>query len=84
MSHTKRHVARPRPGPDWVVQDVRPDDHWREGTDECAACGAAVDLDGDHYGMELLRPLPAGEKRGFERERFVFCSGQCVEVWSRD
>jgi hypothetical protein len=34
--------------------------------------------------MELLRPLPAGEKRGFERERFVFCSGRCVEVWSRD
>lgn len=84
MSHTKRHVARPRPGPDWVVQDVRPYASWREGMTECAACGADVDLTGAHYGMELLRPDATGEKRSVERERFVFCSARCVDVWCRD
>jgi hypothetical protein len=84
MSHTERPISRPRPGPDWVVQDVRPCTAWREGTDECAACGADVNLSGDHYGMELLRQLPTGGKRGLERERFVFCSERCVDAWQRD
>jgi endogenous inhibitor of DNA gyrase (YacG/DUF329 family) len=51
---------------------------------ECAACGADVDLTGAHYGMELLRPDATGEKRSVERERFVFCSARCVDVWRRD
>jgi hypothetical protein len=84
MSQTKRRVARPPPGPGWIVQDVRVYDSWREGTDECAACGAPVDLRDEHHGMELLRPLPTGEKRGLERERFVFCSEDCVHVWQED
>jgi hypothetical protein len=84
MSHTKRRVSRPRPGPDWVVQDVRPYASWCEGTEECAACGADVDLRGDHYGMELLRPLSTGGKLGLERERFVFCSERCVADWRHD
>lgn len=81
MSHTTPSVSRPRPGPDWVVQDVRRVDRWQEGTDECAACGITVDLNADHHGMELFRPLPDGGKRGFERERFVFCSERCVAAW---
>jgi hypothetical protein len=81
MSHTKRRLSRPRPGPDWVVQDVRPYAGWRAGIDECATCGAAVDLDGAHYGMELLRHRPTEGKRGIDRERFVFCSARCVDTW---
>jgi endogenous inhibitor of DNA gyrase (YacG/DUF329 family) len=64
-----------------VVQDVRRVDRWREGADECAACGATVDLNDHHHGMELLRRLPDGRKRGIERERFVFCSERCVTHW---
>jgi hypothetical protein len=84
MSHTKRHVSRPLPGPDWVVQDVRSYDYWRRGADDCAACGVDVALDEGHYGMELLRRRPARAegKLGLERERFVFCSRECVDAWS--
>lgn len=82
MSHTKRHVSRPRPGPDWVVQDVRAYAYWRAGVDDCATCGVDVALDDDHYGMELLRHRPTTGKLGLERERFVFCSQECVDAWS--
>lgn len=83
MSHTKRHVSRPRPGPEWVVQDVSAYAHWRAGVDECAACGIDVALDDDHYGMELFRHRPTQGKLGLERERFVFCSQACVDNWSQ-
>jgi hypothetical protein len=84
MSHTKRHLTRPRPGPDWVVQDVTRYASWREGVDECAACGADVDLSDDHVGMELLRVNSdrAAGKRGLERERFAFCSMACADRWT--
>jgi hypothetical protein len=84
MSHTTRAPSRPRPGPDWVVQDVRPYTYWCDGVDTCATCGVDVDLRGDHFGMELIRHLPAGTKRGVERERFTFCSRRCVDEWRHD
>jgi hypothetical protein len=82
MSHTKRHVSRPPPGPDWVVQDVRSYDYWRPGVVDCATCGVDVALDDGHYGMELFRRRPGRGKLGIERERFVFCSRECVDAWS--
>jgi endogenous inhibitor of DNA gyrase (YacG/DUF329 family) len=84
MSHSRRPPSRPRPGPDWHVQDVRPYAYWREGIDTCATCGDDVDLRDDHFGMELFRRLPRSSKRGVERERFSFCSRHCVDEWLDD
>jgi hypothetical protein len=84
MSRIEHPPSRPRPGPDWVVQDVRPYAYWRDGVDTCATCGVDVDLGSDHFGMELLHHLQTGAKRGVERERFAFCSQSCVDAWLRD
>lgn len=83
MSRREYSVSRPRPGPDWFVQDVRSYAYWREGVDACATCGGDVRLDDDHYGMELLRARPDTGKRAHERDRFVFCSTACVDTWHR-
>jgi hypothetical protein len=82
MSYTNRHASRPRPGPDWVVQDVRSYTDWCAGVDECAACGVDVDLDDHHYGVELLRQRPTRGKLGLERVRLVFCTRSCVDAWA--
>ena len=84
MSRTSPHVSRPRPGPEWSVQDVRGYEYWQVGVDDCATCGSEVRLDDDHYGMELVRHRPTEGKLGIERQRFVFCSSRCVSRWQHE
>ena len=81
MSHTKRPVARPRPGPQWLVRDVRGYDCWREGQTDCAACSNPVDLSGFHVGIELFRRRTSTGKRLYDRERVVCCSEACANRW---
>jgi len=82
MAKAIRRVARPRPGPEWEVRQVEGRTDWADEVETCACCGASVDLRGPHVGADLIHVDPSvGQKRGMERERYVFCDRTCARTW---
>jgi hypothetical protein len=82
MSQT-RPSRRPPPPHDWRLQQVAARTDWRDGSEHCSACDAAVDLVGVHCQVELGRHLRSAPTRKltYERRLLFFCDEACVVEW---
>ncbi|MFC6825374.1 hypothetical protein [Halopelagius fulvigenes] len=82
MSQTRR-PPHGRIDSSWTVRQVVPRSSWRVGTETCSACGGTVNLDGDHYQVELGRDRrpEAGSKLTYERQLLSFCDESCATSW---
>ena len=85
MSKTCRH-SPPAHGSEWTVRQVVARAEWDAATERCPACGAAVDLQGPFYQVELdrERSSDAGTKLTRERRLLSFCDESCANVWLDD
>jgi hypothetical protein len=74
------------PGSEWTVRQVVSRAEWDSTTEQCPACGDAVDRRLPHYQVELDRERSGAEatKRTRERRLLSFCDETCANAWLDD
>lgn len=80
MSRTSRHTPG-GVGPEWRLSHRAPRTDWSDTVESCAACGAPVDMRGEHYQVFLDRDVDRPGKLSIERRRLVFCDESCADEW---
>lgn len=82
MSKSSRGRPATSLGPEWTVQQVVERSFASGGTDDCAECGASIDLGERHHRIEVARDVElTGRRLRSEHEQLAFCTAECADRW---